>query len=238
MKTVGRMERWDINRMPAFSDPSDHQAGEQALLQPPMQNTPTALSGPPIRLGVMASGNGSNFEALATAIKAGLLHAEIVLLVVNNPGCGATTRAERLQIPYAVVDHRVWANREELDEELVRTFKDVNVDAVVMAGWMRIVTPVLICAFTGRLLNIHPSLLPSFRGLDAIGQALRAGVCISGCTVHLVSEELDAGPIIAQAAVPVLKSDDHDSLAARIHRQEHRLLPHAVQLAATRWTQG
>ena len=161
-----------------------------------------------------------------------------MLLVVNNPGCGAATRAERLQIPHAVIDHRFWAKREELDEELVRTFKDVNVDAVVMAGWMRIVTPVLICAFAGRLLNIHPSLLPSFRGLDAVGQALDAGVCISGCTVHLVSEELDAGPIIAQAAVPVLKSDDHDSLAARIHRQEHRLLPHAVQLAATRWAQG
>ena len=232
------MERWDINRMPAFSDPSDHQAGEQALLQPPMQNTPTTLSGPPIRLGVMASGNGSNFEALATAVKAGRLNAEIVLLVVNNPGCGAVTRAERLQIPHTVIDHRVWKNRERLDQELVRSFNAVQVDAVVMAGWMRIVTPVLIGAFAGRLLNIHPSLLPSFRGLDAVGQALEAGVCISGCTVHLVSEELDAGPIIAQAAVPVLKSDDHESLAARIHRQEHRLLPHAVQLAASRWSQG
>ncbi len=224
--------------MPAFSDPSDHQAADQALLQPPLQNDSSAPSQPPLRLGVMASGNGSNFEALATAIEAGTLHAELVLLIVNNPGCGAVARAERLQIPHKVVDHRRWTIREELDQELVRTFQAASVDAVVMAGWMRIVTPVLIHAFADRLLNIHPSLLPSFRGLDAIGQALKAGVCISGCTVHLVSEELDAGPILAQAAVPVLDTDDHASLSERIHRQEHRLLPHAVQLAASRWTQG
>ena len=224
--------------MPAFSDPSDHQAADQALLQPPLQNTPKAPITPPLRLGVMASGNGSNFEALAWAIKAGTLHADIVLLIVNNPGCGAVARAERLGIPYTVVDHRHWTRREDLDQELVRTFRAVDVVAVVMAGWMRIVTPVLIQAYADRLLNIHPSLRPSFRGLDAIGQALSAGVQISGCTVHLVTEELDAGPIVAQAAVPVLESDDHDSLAARIHRQEHRLLPHAVQLAASRWTQG
>jgi phosphoribosylglycinamide formyltransferase-1 len=103
---------------------------------------------------------------------------------------------------------------------------------------MRIVTPVLIQAFPGRLLNVHPSLLPSFRGLDAVGQALASGVTISGCTVHLVTEELDAGPILAQAAVPVLETDDHASLAARIRRQEHRVLPQAVLRAGLRWRQG
>ena len=107
-----------------------------------------------------------------------------------------------------------------------------------MAGWMRIVTPVLIQAFPGRLVNVHPSLLPSFRGLDAVGQALASGVTISGCTVHLVTEELDAGPILAQAAVPVLDKDDHASLAARIQRQEHRVLPQAVLRAGLRWRQG
>ena len=224
--------------MPAFSDPSDHQAADQALLQPPLQNNAIPAAGRALRLGVMASGNGSNFEALAQAIDAGRLHAELTRLVVNNPDCGAVRRAERLEVPHALLDHRVFTRREELDAELVRTFQAEQVDAVVMAGWMRIVTPVLIQAFPDRLVNIHPSLLPSFRGLDAIGQALRAKVRITGCTVHLVTEELDAGPILAQAAVPVLENDDEASLATRIHRQEHRLLPHAVQLAAAGWLQG
>ena len=197
--------------MPAFSDPSDHQAADQALLQPPLQNNAIPASGRALRLGVMASGNGSNFEALSKAIDAGRLHAELTRLVVNNPDCGAVRRAERLQVPHSLLDHRVLTRREDLDAELVRTFKADRVDAVVMAGWMRIVTPVLIQAFPDRLVNIHPSLLPSFRGLDAIGQAFRAKVRITGCTVHLVTEELDAGPILAQAAVPVLENDDEAS---------------------------
>jgi phosphoribosylglycinamide formyltransferase-1 len=186
----------------------------------------------------MASGNGTNFEALVRAIAAGELCAEIPLLVVNNPGCGAQQRAERHGVPCTVLDHRVLRDRLDLDRELVRRFGDASVEGIVMAGWMRIVTPVLIQAFPGRLLNVHPSLLPSFRGLDAVGQALASGVTISGCTVHLVTEELDAGPILAQAAVPVLETDDHASLAARIRRQEHRVLPQAVLRAGLRWRQG
>ena len=186
----------------------------------------------------MASGNGSNFEALALAIKAGDLHARIRLLVVNNPGCGAQARAARLGIPCTVVDHRVHRNRMELDRELVRCFRAARVESIVMAGWMRIVTTELIQAFPERLLNIHPSLLPSFKGLDGVGQALAAGVKISGCTVHLVSEDLDAGPIVAQAAVPVFPEDDHASLARRIQRQEHQLLPHALRLLGATWRQG
>jgi phosphoribosylglycinamide formyltransferase-1 len=107
-----------------------------------------------------------------------------------------------------------------------------------MAGWMRIVTDVLVKAFPERLVNIHPSLLPSFRGLDAVGQALKAGVSISGCTVHLVTTELDAGPILAQAAVPVFGTDTHDSLAKRVQKQEHNLLPATLQQNAHRWRQG
>ena len=160
-------------------------------------------------------------EALAHAI-ARAASAEIRLLVVNNPGCGAEQRAQNLGIACAVVDHRGCDTREALDRELVRRFQAAEVEAVVMAGWMRIVTAELIQAFPGRLLNIHPSLLPSFRGLDGVGQALQAGVRISGCTVHLVTEDLDAGPVIMQAAVPV-HAEDHDSLVCT-QQQEHRIL--------------
>ncbi|WP_048017564.1 phosphoribosylglycinamide formyltransferase, partial [Synechococcus sp. GFB01] len=171
-------------------------------------------------------------EALVAATRSGLLPGEIVLLVVNQPGCGAAGRAQRLGVNWQLLDHRLHGSREQLDRALIAAFRIAAVDLVVMAGWMRIVTPLLIAAFPERLINIHPSLLPSFRGLDAVGQALQAGVRLSGCTAHLVSEEVDAGRILVQAAVPVLASDDHASLSARIQRQEHRILPLAVRLAA------
>ena len=207
---------------PALTDPSHDNRADQA----------------PLQLGVMASGNGSNFEALAQAIQAGNLNARIQRLVVNNPGCGAQQRAERLGIPVSVLDHRLIKDRRELDGELVRLFRADQVELVVMAGWMRIVTDVLVSGYSERLITIHPSLLPSFRGLDAIGQALKAGVKITGCTVHIVTEELDAGPILAQAAVPVLEEDDHARLAKRIQEQEHLLLPRALAGLKPTWRQG
>ena len=207
---------------PALTDPSHDNQADQA----------------PLQLGVMASGNGSNFEALAQAIQAGNLNARIQRLVVNNPGCGAQQRAERLGIPVSVLDHRLIKDRRELDGELVRLFRADQVELVVMAGWMRIVTEVLISGYSDRLINIHPSLLPSFRGLDAIGQALKTGVKLTGCTVHIVTEELDAGPILAQAAVPVLDGDDHATLAKRIQEQEHLLLPAALAGLKPTWRQG
>jgi phosphoribosylglycinamide formyltransferase-1 len=182
----------------------------------------------------MASGSGSNFEALVLACRNGVLAAEVAVLVVNNPGCGAAQRAERLGIPCHLHDHRSHSSREALDRALIGSFQGAGVDLVVMAGWMRIVTQELIDAFPDRLINIHPSLLPSFRGARAIEQALAAGVRLSGCTAHLVSLEVDTGPILVQAAVPVDATDSHASLAARIHAQEHRILPLAVQLAAER----
>jgi phosphoribosylglycinamide formyltransferase-1 len=182
----------------------------------------------------MASGSGSNFEAVAMACRHGQLAAEVALLVVNNPGCGASERAGRLGISCQLHDHRSFPSREALDHALITSFQAAAVDLVVMAGWMRIVTPTLITAFPERLVNIHPSLLPSFRGMDAVGQALAAGVTLAGCTAHLVSEEVDAGQILVQAAVPVMEGDDHASLSARIHQQEHRILPLAVDLAARR----
>jgi phosphoribosylglycinamide formyltransferase 1 len=188
----------------------------------------------PVRLGVMASGDGSNFEAVVQACLGGSLRGTVTLLVVNKADCGARKRAERLGIPWQLLDHRRFGSREALDQALITAFEEAGVDLIVMAGWMRIVTPLLIDAFPDRLVNIHPSLLPSFRGVDAIGQALAAGVRLTGCTAHLVRPEVDAGPVLAQAAVPVLDSDDHDSLAARIHQQEHRILPLAIALAAAR----
>lgn len=182
----------------------------------------------------MASGNGSNFEALVGACRRGELEAEVVLLAVNNPGCGAVARAERLGIPIQLHDHRQAASREALDDALAASFRAAGVDLVVMAGWMRIVTQRLIDAFPDRLVNIHPSLLPSFRGVDAVGQALAAGVTLSGCTAHLVRLEVDGGPILVQAAVPVLAGEERAALARRIQRQEHRILPLAVQLAGER----
>jgi phosphoribosylglycinamide formyltransferase-1 len=182
----------------------------------------------------MASGNGTNFEALVRACRQGTLRASVECLVVNREHCGARERAARLGVACHRVDHRLHTERESLDRELIRLFGASAVDVVVMAGWMRIVTPVLIDAYPDRLLNIHPSLLPSFRGIDAVGQALAAGVTLAGCTAHLVQAEVDAGPILVQAAVPVLKDDSRESLAARIQRQEHRILPLAVALVAAR----
>ncbi|MEI7664775.1 MAG: phosphoribosylglycinamide formyltransferase [Synechococcaceae cyanobacterium ELA263] len=182
----------------------------------------------------MASGTGSNFESLVEACRSEQLQAELVLLVVNNPGCGAQARAARLGVPCQLINHRDHASRASLDGALIAAFQQARVDLVVMAGWMRIVTPLLVQAYPDRLINIHPSLLPSFRGLDAVGQALAAGVQLSGCSAHLVRPEVDAGPVLVQAAVPVLAGDDHASLAARIQRQEHRILPLAVALAAAR----
>jgi phosphoribosylglycinamide formyltransferase-1 len=182
----------------------------------------------------MASGRGSNLEALHEACLVGGLRGTIVQLAVNEPGCGAARRAERLSLPCRTLDHRCYPDRAALDRDLIALFRSRRVDLVVMAGWMRIVTEALVDAFPDRLLNIHPSLLPSFRGLDAVGQALRAGVRLSGCTVHLVRREVDAGPILVQAAVPVLPEDTHETLTARIQAQEHRILPLAVRLAAER----
>jgi phosphoribosylglycinamide formyltransferase-1 len=187
-----------------------------------------------VRLAVMASGNGSNFEALVRACRAGSPQGAVALLVVNNPGCAAIGRAERLGVPWQVLDHRGHGSREDLDRALITLFQQHGIDLVVMAGWMRVVTPVLIGAFPERLVNIHPSLLPSFRGMHAAAQALEAGVTLTGCTAHLVTEEVDAGHILVQAAVPVLADDDVDRLSQRIHQQEHRILPLAVQLAAER----
>ncbi|MBW4420091.1 MAG: phosphoribosylglycinamide formyltransferase [Myxacorys californica WJT36-NPBG1] len=187
---------------------------------------------PPVRLGVMASWSGSNFEAIAQAICDRRLNAQIQVVIYNNPEAKVVERAKRFDVPAVLLNHRDFESREALDRAIVKTLKHHNIEWLVMAGWMRIVTPVLLNAFPSRVLNIHPSLLPSFKGNRAVEQALAAGVKITGCTVHLVVPEVDSGEIIMQAAVPVLPSDTAETLQNRIHIQEHVIYPCAIALAA------
>jgi phosphoribosylglycinamide formyltransferase-1 len=174
------------------------------------------------RIGVLASGNGTNLQAL---IDCADLRSAIALVVVNNPEAFAKTRAERADIPVATIDHRGFASRADFDRALVNALKSAGVEFVVLAGFMRIVGPEMLEAYRDRIINIHPALLPAFAGLHAQRQALAAGVKISGCSVHLVDAGTDTGPILAQAAVPILPGDDEAALSARILRREHLLLP-------------
>lgn len=202
-----------------------------ALISPEAVSSDRAAAGEPVRLGVMASGSGSNFEAIAQAIERGELNAQIVLVVYNNPEAKVALRAERLGVPARLLDHRTFESREALDEAIATVFKEYGAQWIAMAGWMRRVTETLLSAFPGRILNIHPSLLPSFPGIRAVDQALAAGVKIAGCSVHYVELVVDSGPMIAQAAVPVLADDTVETLQARIQVQEHRLFPLAIAIA-------
>ena len=188
----------------------------------------------PSKLGIMASGNGSNFEVIAQAIATGEINAQIQVLIYNNPDAKAAVRAEKWGVKSVLLNHRDYKNRQKFDHKIVQTLQQYDVKFVVMAGWMRLVTQVLIDAFPNRMINIHPSLLPSFKGVRAVEQALETGVKITGCTVHLLRLEMDSGPIIMQAAVPVLPDDTAETLHARIQIQEHRILPLAIASLADR----
>ncbi|MEA5616292.1 phosphoribosylglycinamide formyltransferase [Cronbergia sp. UHCC 0137] len=203
--------------------------GTASLISPNISEQKSTLRNP-LKLGVMASGNGSNFEVVAQAIEAGQLNAQIQVLIYNNPTAKAAVRAENRGVETVLLNHRDYNSREEFDRQIVQTLGRYEVEWVIMAGWMRLVTEVLIDAFPERIINIHPSLLPSFKGVRAVEQALAAGVKITGCTVHLLCLEMDSGPILMQAAVPVLADDTAETLHARIQLQEHRILPLAIAL--------
>lgn len=185
-----------------------------------------------LKLGVMASGNGSNFEAIAQAIADNMLNAEVKMVIYNNPQAKVQSRAQSWKVPSLLLDHRNYPSRESLDQSIVEVFRENKVDWIIMAGWMRIVTEVLLSGYSNRVINVHPSLLPSFKGLHAVDQALAARVKITGCSVHLASLEVDSGPILMQAAVPILNDDTLETLHARIQQQEHRILPAAIALAS------
>jgi phosphoribosylglycinamide formyltransferase-1 len=180
------------------------------------------------RLGILISGRGSNFQAIADHIAAGKLDATIAVVISNRADAGGLAIARDRGIPALVMPSR-GIPREEYDRQVADELKARQVDLVCLAGFMRLLSPVFIREFPMRILNIHPSLLPSFPGLDAQEQALRHGVKITGCTVHFVNEELDAGPILLQTAVPVLADDTVDTLSARILKEEHRLYSEAIK---------
>jgi phosphoribosylglycinamide formyltransferase-1 len=203
-----------------------------SFISPPL--TLTEIPQPQtLALGVLASGSGSNFEAIAATIAQQRLNAQIRVLIYNQPAALVQTKAQAWNIPAVLLNHRQYPSREALDQAIVATLQDYGVEWVIMAGWMRIVTPVLLRAYDQRVLNIHPSLLPSFRGVNAIQQALEAGVKVTGCTVHYAVAEVDSGPIVMQAAVPILPTDTAATLHARIQMQEHEIFPTAIALAAS-----
>jgi phosphoribosylglycinamide formyltransferase-1 len=182
------------------------------------------------RIGVLVSGRGSNLQALIDAIADGRLAATIAVVISNVPDAGALARARAAGIEALVLDHRGWPSRDEYGRALARELRERGVELVCLAGYMRILGAPLLEAFPNAILNIHPALLPAFRGLQAPRQALEHGVKIAGVTVHFVTAELDGGPIIVQRSVPVLDDDTAETLAARILVEEHRALPEAVQM--------
>ena len=184
----------------------------------------------PIKLAVLVSGNGSNLQAIIDQIEAGKLKAKIACVISNNPEAFALTRAAQHGLPTVILENRLFKIRKEYDEALVGILKDHGVELIILAGFMRILSDVMVEAFPHSIINIHPALLPSFPGLHAQKQALDYGVKYSGCTVHLVDCGTDTGPIILQAVVPVDQNDTEELLAERIQREEHRLLPAAINL--------
>lgn len=185
-----------------------------------------------LRLGVLASGSGTNFQAILDSITRQALDAELRLIVCNRPGAGVIEKARLAGIPCRVMDHTLWSSREQFDRDVAACLQAADVDTVALAGYMRILSPVFLKAFPERVLNIHPALLPAFPGLHGIKDALNEGVKISGCTVHLVDEIMDHGAIIIQAAIPCIAGESPEAFALRMHAQEHRIYPQALQWLA------
>ena len=183
-----------------------------------------------IRIGVLISGSGSNLQSIIEAVEDGSIAGEIALVISNDEEAYGLTRAAGYGIPTKVIKHGDYVQRQDFDLELVRVLKERQVDLVVLAGFMRVLGSGFIAAFPDRVINIHPAILPSFPGTHGQGQAFAYGVKLAGCTVHFVDEKVDHGPIIIQAAVPVLSDDNEEHLAARILRCEHKIFPRALAL--------
>jgi phosphoribosylglycinamide formyltransferase-1 len=194
------------------------------------------MSANKLRIGVLASGRGSNLQAIIDAVEAGTLQVQIAVVLSNKKDAQALERARRHHLVDVFLDPKPYAGRpdgrEAYDQAILEVLKAHEVELVALAGYMKIVTPALIKAYEHRIMNIHPSLLPAFPGLDAQQKALEWGVKLAGCTVHFVTEGVDEGPIIIQAAVPVVEGETPESLAVRILEQEHRIYPRAIQLYA------
>lgn len=181
-------------------------------------------------IGVLCSGRGTNLQSIIDAAASGQIKAPIGVVITDKPGVMALERAEEAGIPAVCIDRKQYESREEFDGALLAELKKYGVTLVCLAGFMRLLTAGFIRAYEGRILNIHPALLPSFKGAHAHRDVLAYGAKVSGCTIHFVVEDMDAGPIILQAAVPVMEGDDEGSLGARVLVEEHRLYPRAIEL--------
>jgi phosphoribosylglycinamide formyltransferase-1 len=185
-----------------------------------------------MNLGVLISGRGSNLGAILAAVEAGTLPARVALVISTPAGAAGIQRADEAGVPTRVVPHGEYPDRASFEAALVAALREAAVDVVVLAGFMRLLTPVFLDAFPYRVVNIHPALCPAFPGVDAQAQAIAYGARVTGCTVHFVDAGTDTGPVIAQAAVPILEGDDRDTLAARILPREHELLVRALEWIA------
>ena len=183
-----------------------------------------------INIGVLASGRGTNLQAIIKAVEEGRIEGKISIVVSDNPDAYALKRAKQHNIETQYIDFRSFKNREDYDKKVVECMKEKEVELVVLAGYMRILTPYFIETYKNKIMNIHPALLPSFLGLHAQRQVVEYGVKVSGCTVHFVDEGVDSGPIILQKAVEVKDDDTEESLAERILKEEHQIYPRAIQL--------
>lgn len=185
-----------------------------------------------VNIGVLVSGGGSNLQSIIDQIELGRLQAEIKVVISNNPDAYALERAARHHLAVHVISQLDFRQREDFDRQMTGILQACDVELVVLAGFMRVLSPVFLHAFPRRVMNIHPALLPAFPGLHVQQQAVEYGVKFAGCTVHFVDEGVDTGPIIIQAVVPIFDNDTADTLAARILREEHRIYPRAIQLYA------
>ena len=181
-------------------------------------------------LGVLCSGRGTNLQSIMAAVESGQIPASIGVVLTDKPEAKALERAEKAGIPHAFIDRRAYETRRDFEEQLVAKLRQHDVSLVILAGFMRILSPYFVQQYPGRILNVHPALLPAFPGAHAHRDVLAYGVKVSGCTIHFVDEGTDSGPIILQAAVPVLPEDTEETLAERVLAEEHRLYPRAIEL--------
>ena len=183
-----------------------------------------------INLAVLASGNGTNFQAIVDSVKRKELAVNLALLVTDNPDAFVLKRAEKAGVKSVLVKREDYSSKREFEDEIIRVLKENRIDLIIMAGFMRMVSPQFVGCYKNRILNIHPSLLPAFKGADAIKDAFEYGAKVTGVTVHFVDEEMDHGPIILQAAVEIKEKDTLETLEERIHAAEHKLYPYAIKL--------
>ena len=183
-----------------------------------------------MNIAVFCSGSGTNLQAIIDNVASGYIPAKIAVVVSDNPGAFALTRARKAGIDTLALDKKNFASREDFDRAVIKELKAKNVGLVVLAGFMRLLSPYFIGEYRGRIVNIHPALLPSFKGAHGVKDAIEHGAKVTGVTVHFVDEKLDNGPIISQAEVRIKEDDTEESLLARVHKEEHRLYPEAIKL--------